>query len=128
MLDDAIKYMACPDCTGSLKKVDLDGRQALCCAPCKTVLPVIDGIVFALQRHARNKKLEVGALEALRDSAVNHELHDSCINTLKLLEDVDLSQVHAWEDEAHWSEVYEAQRGQSLQKNWNDRMLRTRCC
>lgn len=100
--------LACPECGGGQKLASQPQEHILICNTCSLVYPVIDDIPVLLNSSARNPKLEIPVLERFLSGAeADSTIWEACSKTIAILRSLPDAQSWEWEDETHWSAVYE---------------------
>ena len=126
MFERYTKILACPDCRGIIRTIDINQRTlGFFCEACNVIYPVKDDIPLLLPKRARNYGLEYELIENNRNEASNHSiswLEDLSKTTLDLLEASKNAKSWEWEDEEFWSKEYQKESKSVILKNWNDRI------
>lgn len=127
-LKQNINILACPECRGILELVEVDQRYLIVCNACALVYPVIDDIAVVLPLSARNLELELGAIKDFSaHSGIAENIREACDKTIWHLESMPEAESWEWEDEKHWSAVYEERMNDSpAESRWNSRRWQRR--
>jgi ubiquinone/menaquinone biosynthesis C-methylase UbiE/uncharacterized protein YbaR (Trm112 family) len=113
------ELLACPDCGSGLKIMDAVGAL---CDTCRLGFVKIDGIYVLLARSARNRDLELPALETALRALEGSANRECFLNTVRLLEAAPAEKTWEWEDEEFWAREYTDLSVAPAEKNWNDRL------
>ena len=119
-LQESLDYVRCPDCRGVLDLMSPGSGAGVICKNCSLAFPYFKGILIILDSGSRNASMEGPLIRNIITKARTDIERKACNKTLELLENIEAPS-YAWEDEKHWSEVYEKYLQQQSEKNWNDR-------
>jgi len=123
VLQQNIDLLACPECGKSLELVSADQKHLLMCNICNIVHPVIDGIPVILTLTTRNPSLEAAAIKQFAEiNNLDVNVKRACLNTIGHLNSIPEADGWEWEDEKHWSAVYENRMAETpAEARWNAR-------